>query len=126
MFDSAAALADVLSVKAELGIKTRAAYLAGDTKALKCIAENDYTAAIDKLKAFYTAFRKFWFFENKPHGFDIQDIRLGGLIMRLESCRDRLLEFCDDTEKKIPELSEPVLEDERSKSWDNIVTANVI
>lgn len=125
-FESAAALADVLSVKAELGIKTRAAYLAGDTKALKCIAENDYTAAIEKLRAFHTKFRKFWFFENKPHGFDVQDIRLGGLIMRLESCRDRLLEFCDDTEKKIPELSEPVLEDERSKSWDNIVTANVI
>ena len=126
MFDSAAALADVLSVKAELGIKTRAAYLAGDNKTLKDIAENDYTAAIDKLKAFYTAFRKFWFFENKPHGFDIQDIRLGGLIMRLESCRERILSYCADKSNTIPELSEPVLEDERSKSWDNIVTANVI
>ena len=126
MFDSAAALADVLSVKAELGIKTRAAYLAGDTEALKDIAKNDYTAAIDKLKAFYTAFRKFWFFENKPHGFDVQDIRLGGLIMRLESCRERILSYCADKSNTIPELSEPVLEDERSKSWDNIVTANVI
>ena len=125
-FESAAALADVLSVKAELGIKTRAAYLAGDTKALKCIAENDYTAAIKKLRTFHTKFRKFWFFENKPHGFDVQDIRLGGLIMRLESCRERLLEFCDDTEKKIPELSEPVLEDERFRFWENIATANVM
>ena len=56
----------------------------------------------------------------------MQDIRLGGLIMRLESCRDRLLEFCDDTEKKIPELSEPVLEDERFRFWENIATANVM
>ena len=126
MFDSAAALADVLSVKAELGIKTRAAYLAGDNKTLKGIAENDYTAAIDKLKAFYIAFRRFWFFENKPHGFDVQDIRLGGLIMRLESCRERILSYCEDKSNTIPELSEPVLEDERSKSWNNIVTANVI
>ena len=126
MFDSAAALADVLSVKAELGVKTRAAYLAGDNKTLKDIAENDYTAAIDKLKAFYIAFRRFWFFENKPHGFDVQDIRLGGLIMRLESCRGRILDYCDGREKEIPELREPVLEDERSKSWNNIVTANVI
>lgn len=126
MFDSAAALADVLSVKAELGVKTRAAYLAGDTKTLKDIAENDYTAAIDKLKAFYIAFRRFWFFENKPHGFDVQDIRLGGLIMRLESCRERILSYCEDKSNTIPELSEPVLEDERSKSWNNIVTANVI
>ena len=126
MFDSAAALADVLSVKAELVVKTRAAYLAGDNKTLKDIAENDYTAAIDKLKAFYIAFRRFWFFENKPHGFDVQDIRLGGLIMRLESCRGRILDYCDGREKEIPELREPVLEDERSKSWNNIVTANVI
>lgn len=126
MFDSAAALADVLSVKAELGVKTRAAYLAGDNKTLKDIAENDYTAAIDKLKAFYIAFRRFWFFENKPHGFDVQDIRLGGLIMRLESCRERILSYCEDKSNTIPELSEPVLEDERSKSWNNIVTANVI
>ena len=126
MFDSAAALADVLSVKAELGIRTRAAYLAGDNKTLKGIAENDYTAAIDKLKAFYIAFRRFWFFENKPHGFDVQDIRLGGLIMRLESCRKRILSYCEDKSNTIPELSEPVLEDERSKSWNNIVTANVI
>ncbi len=126
MFDSAAALADVLSVKAELGVKTRAAYLAGDNKTLKGIAENDYTAAIDKLKAFYIAFRRFWFFENKPHGFDVQDIRLGGLIMRLESCRERILSYCEDKSNTIPELSEPVLEDERSKSWNNIVTANVI
>ena len=126
MFDSAAALADVLSVKAELGIKTRAAYLAGDNKTLKGIAENDYTAVIDKLKAFYIAFRRFWFFENKPHGFDVQDIRLGGLIMRLESCRERILSYCEDKSNTIPELSEPVLEDERSKSWNNIVTANVI
>lgn len=126
MFDSAAALADVLSVKAELGVKTRAAYLAGDNKTLKGIAENDYTAAIDKLKAFYIAFRRFWFFENKPHGFDVQDIRLGGLIMRLESCRERILSYCEDKSNTIPELREPVLEDERSKSWNNIVTANVI
>ena len=125
-FESATALADVLSVKAELGVKTRAAYLAGDTNKLKAIAENDYNAAVNKLRVFHKAFRKFWFFENKPHGFDVQDIRLGGLIMRLESCRDRLLEYCANTDAKIPELSEPVLECERFGSWNNIVTANVI
>ncbi|MFQ8954085.1 MAG: hypothetical protein ACLR56_14430 [Oscillospiraceae bacterium] len=52
---------------------------------LKNIAENDYTAAIDKLSV-YTAFRNSGF-RNKPHGFDIQDIRLGGLIMRQLSRR---------------------------------------
>lgn len=124
-FESAVALADVLSVKAELGIKTRAAYLAGNTQKLKAIAKNDYTSAINKLRAFHAAFRKSWFFENKPHGFDVQDSRLGGLIMRLESCRDRLLEFCENTDIEIPELSEPVLECKRFGTWSDIVTANV-
>ena len=127
MFDSAAALADVLSVKAELGVKTRAAYLAGDNKTLKDIAENDYTAAIQKLRAFYQAFRRLWLYENKPHGFDVQDIRLGGLIMRLEDCQSRLSEFCSGESNEIPELSEPVLDGERPKHrWESIVTANII
>lgn len=127
IFDSAAALADVLSVKAELGIKTRAAYLAKDIAALKAIAENDYTAAIQKLKAFYHAFRRLWLYENKPHGFDVQDIRLGGLLMRLEDCKSRLSDFCGGELNEIPELSEPVLDDERPKHrWESIVTANII
>ena len=98
-------MADVLSVKAELGIKTRAAYLAGNTQKLKAIAKNDYTSAINKLRAFHAAFRKSWFFENKLHGFDVQDSRLGGLIMRLECCRDRLLEFCENTDIEIKHLN---------------------
>ena len=74
--------------------------------------------------------------ENKPHGFDVQDIRLGGVIMRLEHCKDRLLKYINGEIPKIEELEEPTLdancrkpEDNDSlyfNSWANSVTANVI
>ena len=35
-------------------------------------------------------FRILWYHDNKPHGFDVQEVRLGGLVMRLRSQRDRL------------------------------------
>ena len=51
---------------------------------------------IDKILArldlFYDAYRTQWFSENKPHGFDIQDIRLGGVVRRIEHCKTKL--FC--------------------------------
>lgn len=126
IFSSALALADVLSVKSELGIKTRSAYLSGNIAELKKIAVEDYTSVIEKLQVFHYVFEEFWFWENKPHGFDVQDIRLGGIIMRIKSCQRRLLEYCDNQSKIILELSEPVLNDDRSKTWEKIVTANVI
>ena len=47
--------------------------------------------------------------ENKPHGFDVQDLRIGGLLYRTESCRQRLLDFADGKLTRIEELDEPLL-----------------
>ena len=58
---------------------------------------------------FYKAFKTQWFIENKPHGFDIQDIRLGGLIGRMQSCLDRLCDYRDGKINSIPELEEKIL-----------------
>ncbi len=67
-----------------------------------------------------------WMSENKPHGFEMQDIRLGGLIGRLGSCKERLLSYCNGKIECIPELEEPVLKDDCGCSWARIVTPGVI
>lgn len=109
IFDKAAKLCSLLSVKADLGLRTRKAYLANDKEALEIVI-NDYSKAIKKAREFYTAFKTQWFNENKPHGFDIQDMRLGGLIMRLESCKERLIAFKNGEISEIPELcDEPMI-----------------
>ena len=126
MFDSYEKLANVLAVKAELGIKTREAYLKKDMPALKEIIK-EYDTLVDRLEEFHEAHQKRWFKENKPHGFDVQDIRLGGLLQRTLSCRKRLTQLIDGEISEIPELDEPVLKEINGPdNWERIVTANSI
>jgi hypothetical protein len=108
IFDSSSKLCDLLSVKAELGVLTRKAYKAKDTDGLKDLILS-YKKAECNLEIFYKAFKKLWFIENKPQGFDTQDLRLGGLKQRLRSCRERLEEYVDGKIKNIPELEEEML-----------------
>ena len=61
------------------------------------------------LRKEYSGFKKLWVKDNKPHGFDVQDLRLGGLKMRLNSCMERLSDLLDGKIDKIDELEEELL-----------------
>lgn len=132
LFDNAAKLSGVLKYKYDLGVKTRRAYKAGDKEELRRLANNEYVAISKALTAFIKAFEKQWMLENKPYGFEVQEIRLGGLMKRTESCRRRLLDYADGKIDAIPELSEEILpygEEGRSiynNLYKNNVTSNVM
>ena len=108
LFTSMQALADFLSVKADLGVRTRKAYASKDAGELADVIAR-YKLASKKLKAYHKAYKVQWFKENKPHGFDIQDMRMGGLMQRLESCRERLEAYAAGAVDCIPELEEKQL-----------------
>jgi hypothetical protein len=110
MFNSYAALADVMAVKYELGVKTREAYKAGDKTELSRLAREEYTILIKRLRAFQLAFEKQWYTENKPYGFDVQELRVGGVAIRAESCKRRLLDYVSGKIGEIPELAEELIE----------------
>ena len=109
VFDTAAKLCDVLAIKYELGLRTRKAYEAGDKEELKRLAENEYVKVGKLLKIYARAFEKQWFYDNKPHGFDIQDQRMGALIYRADSCRRRILDYVSGKIDRIDELDEVLL-----------------
>lgn len=109
LFQTLATLCDVLSVKYELGVKTRAAYQAGDKAELLRLANEDYTLLEKHLRAFYAAAEKQWFLENKPSGFEVQDARLGGLMQRVAACKKRLIAYANGKVAEIPELSVDIL-----------------
>ncbi|MBR1969247.1 MAG: beta-N-acetylhexosaminidase [Clostridia bacterium] len=126
MFEHYKKLSKVLSIKAALGIKTRIAYLQGNKAELGNIIE-EYNLLLSSLQEFYDVFQKMWFKENKPHGFEVQDIRIGGLMQRLVSCKKRLVQFVNNEISTIEELEEPVLEKSNGHNfWDRIVTANAL
>ena len=132
LFDTEAKLCDVLAIKYELGLRTRLAYEAGDKATLRSLAENEYVEVAKRLKIFTLAFEKQWMKENKPHGFDVQHLRLGGIMCRTDACRRRILDYVNGKIDRIEELDEELLpfhEKEQSCSYNKAVgaaTPNVI
>ena len=61
------------------------------------------------IPAFHKAYEKQWFAENKTNGFDVQDLRLGGLLQRTKSCRKRLLDYVSGKIDRIEELECEIL-----------------
>ena len=108
IFESQAALCRFLSVKYPLGKRTRSAYRNGDKAELAEIVR-DYKKAEDLLEDFCGAFQRLWYKENKPNGFEVQDLRLGGLARRLRSCRERLIGYLKGKMECIAELEEDIL-----------------
>lgn len=109
MFESYAALAKAVAVKYDLGYRTRIAYKNEDKKAL-CTVYEDYGKAIVYIETFLDAFRKFWASVNKPQGFDVQDIRIGGLLQRLKYCKARLDAYIKGEITEIEELNEDMVD----------------
>ncbi len=106
MFASAAALCFALALKANLGIETHKAYASNNRVALEKIARNDYGELLRRVRKFHGLFRTAWLTENKPQGFEVQDVRLGGLCGRIESCRKTLLAYLGGKTETVPELDE--------------------
>lgn len=109
IFETLSQLCKTLSYKLVLGIKTRRAYKANDIEGLKGIIA-DYKRTEIELKRFIKIFRSLWFKENKPHGFEVQEQRLGGLLLRIQSCRSRLEDYIEKRIDCIPELEEELLD----------------
>ncbi|MDD6995823.1 MAG: hypothetical protein SPH68_03355, partial [Candidatus Borkfalkiaceae bacterium] len=109
LFASYAALCRALSVKYDLGYRTREAYGSGDKNALAALIP-EYEKTLALLEEFAQTYEKQWLKENKPHGFDVQDIRLGGIIQRTKSCMRRLKAYVGGEISKIDELEEETVD----------------
>ena len=128
LYESLACLCDALYVKFPLAAKTREVYARGDREELRALAENDYTEALALVRRFYEVYRRQWMSVNKSYGFEIQDVRLGGLMCRIENCKHRLLQYANGEIARIEELEEQVLPigDTCVPSYAEMVSANWI
>ncbi len=109
LFEAMGKLCSVLEIKFYIGYRTRKAYREGDKKALKVIVK-DYKKLIIRLEEFYKAYREMWFAEKKPFGWEVQDLRLGGLIRRVTHCKETIEKYLSGKLDKILELEEDILD----------------
>lgn len=134
LFDSLAALTDLVADKCDFGVRARKAYKEGDRDALKVLAD-EIPRLIRKLDKFYAAYKAQWERDSRPWGFQVQDVRLGGLKQRMLHCREILLDYLDGG-RSIPELETEILPAYEYNpevkpnfiynSWGGTVTANVL
>lgn len=109
IFKTLSRLCKLLSVKFDIGIRTRRAYENKDKSALQLLL-SDYEQLIALTDEFYATFKEQWETENKPNGFEVHDIRIGGLRFRIQHCRERIEKFVSGEISTIEELEEPILD----------------
>lgn len=124
LFDTMAKLCSVLEIKADLGVKTRRLYQAQDKKAILKLCK-EYAELEKRLTVFHQAFCDLWHKENKPQGWEVQDMRLGGLMQRVATCRARLQKYAQGKLSKIEELEEEILPygDTFQHNWHTALTS---
>jgi len=137
LFNTLYRLSAVLERKSALGIRLRAAYLRQDDEALIQFSQIELPDLKKKLDAFAAAYHQQWFRENKAFGLDVFDIRIGGLLQRLQTAIQRIEAYIRGDLSRIEEFEEPLLffeiaEQEKgiteisNNLWHTIATASVI
>lgn len=106
IMETAYRLCLVLEKKAALGREIREAYEAQNTEALRWLADFEIPEILKRSEDFYESFRAQWEQENKSFGFEVQTVRIGGLLQRLKDVRRILNSYLDGTIDRIAELEE--------------------
>ncbi|MBP3300120.1 MAG: beta-N-acetylhexosaminidase [Clostridia bacterium] len=109
LFATLGSLCHVLEKKASLSVDLRKAYKDGKRDVLRWYAEKEIPEVISRIDDFLVLLRQQWYTENKTFGFDVQEVRLGGLKETLRSAAVRLKSYCNEEVSAIEELEQPVL-----------------
>ncbi len=100
----------VMTIKYNLGNVTREIYQSGDKQGLKNLVKTSYKPLIREIKKLYTLSKERWDYEYKPYGFEVQDIRYGGLLLRLEHVVEKLNDYINGKVENIEELDQVLLD----------------
>ncbi len=99
----------VLEIKAELGIHLTDAYLKKDRAALHEIRETVIPELCERVKELKSFHRDLWSDTYQVFGWDIMDLRYGGILSRLETASYRIGKYLAGDERALAELEEPRL-----------------
>ena len=114
--------------KADLGMCIKSAYDRSDRAALKDISQNVIPEIICNLTDMKSSREKIWMNDAKPFGYEILDIKIGGVITRLKSTGYRIDNYLNGNVLRLEELEEERLPyftkgmDKRENLWNRIIS----
>ncbi|MBQ8350466.1 MAG: beta-N-acetylhexosaminidase [Clostridia bacterium] len=102
-YDTIRKLSSLLENKADYGIRLKAAYDKKDKEALAALA-GECDVIGEKLEALKQSHKASWMIYNKPFGWEVHDIRYGGLAARFQTVKERVLAYLAGEIETIEEL----------------------
>ena len=105
LFDMVIAHCDMLSNKADFGIRAKKAYDAKDTETLAALSD-ECSVIIEKLQTLRKVHRNLWYTYNKAFGWEPFDTYYAGLMARFETTQFRLDAYLKGEIDSIEELAE--------------------
>ena len=108
LFDFYTALAHVLALKSRWHEQAGPVVRSGDRERAAALCE-EVPAIVDAIHALRIAWRKLWEKTNKPHGFEVIEVRLGGVAARFATAGEKMRAFANGEAETIPELLEECL-----------------
>lgn len=106
LFEMPEKLCAVLKQKSEVGIALKRLYDAGDKAALQFAATSTLPAIAEAVRELRAAHRRQWLSMFKPFGWEVLDIRYGGVLSRLETASQRLLDYAEGRVASLEELEQ--------------------
>ena len=125
MFKVIEKLSALLEYKADFGVRLKKAYDKKNTVELERIA-SECDVIIERIKELCSAHKNSWMQYNKPFGWEVHDIRYGGLAYRFETAKERINDYLNGKIEKIEELEAKRLRyDDRSEEDEAFIEGGV-
>jgi len=135
MFLHAANLCYLLADKCTIGIEITTAYQDDNKEQLRHIAETKIPKLLALTDDVLSTFERQWLIENKPHGVDVIQIRIGTIRIRLEATIRRIMSYLAGETPRLEELESerlgfngPIAEGDDINThcnlWQNIITTS--
>ena len=106
MYDTLSKLCGVLEIKSRVGVDAQAAYKAGDKETLRKIADTVLPELLRRMEAFHESAYIQWTTECKANGYEVLDLRLGGLESRIKTAICRIQMYLSGEIDRLEELDE--------------------
>lgn len=106
MYKNLSNLCSVLAIKSRVGVDAQAAYKAGNRDVLKRIADEVLPELLNRFARFHETMYLQWVTECKANGYEVLDLRIGGLESRTKTAITRLNQYLDGKIDRLEELDE--------------------